>query len=191
MTANVIMIKRTEKTIFHWWCYIHTCVLLTRFSKITHIRNAWVCEMRVLKTTAYKILHINRGQIRQTLQQLVSNQESSHLHKRWQKFNDITEDLRAGAHKKKTYQQFWLLMHCHWVVICTYQKTFCPSMSCMSAHLGSPGKRAVKRVCVCVCYALHTVITLCFAEITNTTWHSASQLWYSSNKIASTNFREG
>jgi len=44
--------------------------------------------MRVLKTTAYKILHINRGQIRQTLQQLVSNQESSHLHKRWQKFND-------------------------------------------------------------------------------------------------------
>jgi len=69
--------------------------------------------MRVLKTTAYKILHINRGQIRQTLQQLVSNQESSHLHKDDRNLTTITEGLRAGTHKNKTYQQFWLLMHYH------------------------------------------------------------------------------
>ena len=28
------------------------------------------------------------------------------------------------------------------------------------AHLGSPGKRAVKRVCVCVCVCVHVVVAV-------------------------------
>ena len=30
------------------------------------------------------------------------------------------------------------------------------------AHLGSPGKRAVKRVCVCVCVCLHRIVVGCW-----------------------------
>ena len=30
----------------------------------------------------------------------------------------------------------------------------------VQAHLGSPGQRAVKRVCVCVCVCCHSVYTL-------------------------------
>ena len=33
------------------------------------------------------------------------------------------------------------------------------------AHLGSPGKRAVKRVCVCVCVYLHTEAANCILFI--------------------------
>ena len=37
-------------------------------------------------------------------------------------------------------------------------------------HLGSPGKRAVKRVCVCVCYLAATVVTGLFTIRTKHCW---------------------
>jgi len=46
------------------------------------------------------------------------------------------------------------------------------------AHLGSPGKRAVKRVCVCVCVCvlvLTNIIVLRIIWVPHGIWHGASQ----------------